>query len=126
MQPKTTKTLYWIVTVLLALAMLADGVAGVLRIKGGQEAMRHLGYPIYALTILGLAKILGVIALLQPAFRTLKEWAYAGFTINFIGAAASHAFSGDGIGMIAPALIVLAVLFISYYLWKKVEPVKAA
>ncbi len=121
MKLKTIKIIYWSVTGLFALAMLADGIAGVLRVEGGKEALAHLGYPEYDLTIFGVAKILGSIAVLQPKFRTIKEWAYAGFTINFIGAFASHAFVGDGSVMLIPPIITLVIMFISYFLWKKIE-----
>jgi len=121
MKLKTIKIIYWSVTIFFALAMLADGIAGVLRVEGGKEALAHLGYPEYNLTIFGIAKILGSIAILQPKFRTIKEWAYAGFTINFIGAFASHAFVGDGIGTLVPPIITLVIMFISYFLWKKIE-----
>ena len=87
----------------------------------GKEVMKHLGYPVYVNTIIGVAKILGVIALLQWKFKTIKEWAYAGFTIDFIGAAASLYFAGDGILMALTTIPFFAVMFISYYLWKKVE-----
>jgi len=114
MKPKTIKIIYWSVTVFFALAMLLDGIAGVTRIEAGKEALAHLGCPEYDLTIFGVAKILGSIVILQPEFRTIKEWAYDGFTINFIGAFASHAFVGDGVGMLIPPVIALALMFISY------------
>lgn len=112
---RTLRITYWSLLVLLSLSMLMDGIAGVMREQTGQEVMRHLGYPIYAMIILGTAKILGVAALLQLRFRTINEWAYAGFTINFIGAAASWALAGDGIGAIVPPLVMLAVLFLLYF-----------
>jgi hypothetical protein len=49
-----------------------------------------------------------------------KEWAYAGFAFNFIGAFASRAFVGDEIGLLIPPVVMLGVLFGAYYLWKKV------
>ncbi|MGI4874466.1 MAG: DoxX family protein [Janthinobacterium lividum] len=85
MKSRTITRLHWGLIVFFSLLMLADGTAGVLRVPGGQEAMRHLGYPLYALLIFGTAKILGALALLQPWWRTLKEWAFAGFAINFVG-----------------------------------------
>jgi len=121
MKPKTIKIIYWSVTIFFALAMLADGIAGVVRIEAGKEGLAHLGYPMYVMTILGVAKILGSIAVLQPQLRTIKEWAYAGFTINFIGAFASHVFVGDGIGMLIPPIITLVIMFTSYFLWKRIE-----
>lgn len=121
MQSKTGKIIYWFVTGLFVLTMLADGIAGVMRVEGGKESFAHLGYPVYFLTILGTAKILGAIAILQTKFRIISEWAYAGFTFNFISAAASHAFVGDGVGMMIVPIIVLAVMFVSYYFWKKLN-----
>ena len=124
MKPKTIKIIYWIVTTLFSLAMLFSGVTEVTQTKQANEVMKHLGYPVYVNTIIGVAKILGAIAILQTKFRTVKEWAYAGFTIDFIGAAASLYFAGDGILMALSTMPFLAVMFISYYLWKKVEKMK--
>ena len=121
MKPKTIKILYWIVTILFSLFMLFSGVSEVMQTEQGKEIMKHLGYPMYVNTIIGVAKILGAIAILQTKFRTIKEWAYAGFTIDFVGAGASMYFAGDGILMALSPLIFLAVMFASYFLWKKVE-----
>ncbi len=117
---------YWLLLGLFSLAMLMDGIAGVAREQTGQDVMRHLGYPIYGMVIFGIAKILGVVALLQPRFQTIKEWAYAGFTINFIGAFASRAFVGDETSLLIPPLVMLAVLFTLYFVWKRFERLKAA
>jgi hypothetical protein len=81
-----------------------------------QEAMANLGYPMYLMTILGAAKILGVIALLAPRLPLLKEWAYAGFTFDMLGASASHAFVGDSPAEIVTPLVVLALAIASYCL----------
>ena len=121
---KTIKILYWIVTILFSLAMLMSGILEVMQTEQAKEVMKHLGYPIYVNTIIGIAKILGVIAILQWKFRTIKEWAYAGFTIDIVGAAGSLYFAGDGILKALSTIPFLAVMFISYYLWKKVEQKK--
>ncbi|GAB3508798.1 hypothetical protein GCM10027341_45050 [Spirosoma knui] len=118
---KTLRITYWVLTSLFALAMLMDGIAGVMQEKTGQEVMRHLGFPMYVLIIFGTAKILGVLALVQPKFNTLKEWAYAGFAINFIGAFASRAFVGDEIGLLLPPLVMLGIMFLTYSVWKRFE-----
>ena len=118
MTTRTTTRFYWTFTMLFCLLMLADGVAGLLLEKNGQEAMRQLGYPLYVMTITGAAKILGALALLQNKYRVLKEWAFAGFTIDFLGAAASVAFAGLGFVATLPALVMTAVLFGLYFLWK--------
>ena len=121
MKPKTPKIIYWVVTVLFALVMLSDGFAGALRVAGAKEALAYLGYPEYLSTIIGIAKIFGSVAILQNVFRTVKEWAYAGFAFTFIGAFASHAFVGSGIGFLIVPIIMLAIVFLSYFLWRKIE-----
>ena len=75
----------------------------------------HLGYPIYFLTILGIWKILGVVALLIPKFPLLKEWAYAGFFFAMSGAVFSHIASGDSMTENVPALLLLILTVISWY-----------
>ena len=46
----------------------------------------HLGYPTYLLPFIGIAKLLGVVAILIPGFPRIKEWAYAGFVFDLTGA----------------------------------------
>ena len=78
--------------------------------------MRHLGYPDYLRPLLGIAKLLGAAALITPGRPKLREWAYAGFTFDLLGALASHALSGDSVAHAAPALFALALLIASYSL----------
>jgi len=125
-KPTTRAVVYWTAVIIFSLLMLMDGIAGVLRVEKGQEGMRHLGYPIYAMSIFGIAKIIGAVVLLQNKFQTVKEWAYAGFAINFIGAFASRAFAGDGIGLLSIPLVMLLVLFLVYFLWKKYTKITVA
>lgn len=124
MKPKTIKIIYWIITALFALMMLADGFAGALRVAGAIEALAYLGYPEYLSSIIGIAKIFGAAAILQNLFRAIKEWAYAGFVFTFIGAFFSHFFVGSGIGFLIVPIIMLAVVFLSYFLWRKIESEK--
>jgi hypothetical protein len=124
MKPKTTRVLYWTLTIIFALAMFLDGIGGVTQQEAGQEVMRHLGYPLYVLIIFGVAKLLGVIAIVQTKFQAIKEWAYAGFAFNFLGAFASRAFAGDSFGETIFPLIMLAIMFLPYFLWKKYQPAK--
>lgn len=117
---RKTKIAYWTVTILFSLAMLQSGIVQFIPSKGSMEIMELLGYPQYLLTILGVAKILGVIALVPGSFKTLKEWAYAGFAFDLAGASASGAYVGEMLVVVVP-LAFLAVMFLSYYLWKKME-----
>lgn len=80
-----------------------------------EGALASLGYPSYFMTILGVAKLLGVLALLVPQAPRLKEWAYAGFTFTFIGAFFSHLASGQHKEAVMP-LAALVIMAISYLL----------
>lgn len=119
MKPKTIITSYWILTGLFALIVAGTAIPT----EAGEEVMATLGYPAYLLDILLVAKILGAIALLQPKFKTIKEWAYAGFTIDFISASVSGIIATGNIEFVFMPLIFLVVMFASYYLWKKKERV---
>ncbi|MBI2103086.1 DoxX family protein [Candidatus Woesearchaeota archaeon] len=121
MNSKTLRITYWTVTVLFALFILVGAVTELMQTPQSIEALQHLGYPAYLNIILGVAKIAGVIAILQWKYRTVKEWAYAGFTIDILGASASTYFAGDGIVMALFPLIFLVWMFGSYFLWKKSE-----
>ena len=118
---KPSKTLYWIITIIFATLMLLDGFAGMAMTEDGKLAMQQLGYPNYIMSIIGVGKILGSIAILQPRYRVIKEWAYAGFTINFLSAATSWAIVGAPAFYVIFPLIMLALMFFSYYIWKKYE-----
>jgi len=77
--------------------------------------MTRLGYPVYLLTILGVWKLLGVVAVLIPKFPLLKEWAYAGFFFAMSGAVYSHIASGNSVNEIFPPLLLLILTMVSWY-----------
>jgi hypothetical protein len=81
----------------------------------GVEGIQHLGYPIYFLTILGIWKILGVIALLAPKSPLIKEWAYAGFFFTMSGAIFSHLAVGDPVKELFPSFLLLVLTVVSWY-----------
>lgn len=107
---------FWILTGLVVLSQGASGIMDLMGAEAVASGVKLLGYPSYLLYILGPAKLAGVAVLAIPKMPRLKEWAYAGFAIDFVGAAASHALNGDGIQLIAPALVLFAVLMGSYFL----------
>ena len=82
---------FWLVTAPFLLAMGGGGVLDLILSEEIRKTLAHLGYPAYLGRILGVAKLLGVLAVLAPGFALLKEWAYAGFCFDLLGAAASHA-----------------------------------
>ena len=116
------KIIYWISTLWLALGMLSTGTLQLFKVKAegalappGIYGITHLGYPIYFLTILGVWKILGVVAVLIPKFPLLKEWAYAGFFFVMSGAIFSHIAVGDPIKEIFPSSLLLILTVVSWY-----------
>jgi len=112
---KRNKIIYWISTIWLALAMLASGLQQIFQTKGFVDIIVHLGYPLYFMYILGIWKMLGVIAILIPKFSLLKEWAYAGFFFAMSGAVFSHIASGDSMNEIFPSLVLLILTLVSWY-----------
>ena len=92
---KRNKIIYWIFTALFTIGMLASGIQQVLKTKEMTDMVIHLGYPAYFMTIIGTWKILGVIAVMMPGLKLLKEWAYAGFFLVMTGALVSHLAIGD-------------------------------
>jgi len=115
---KRNKIIYWIATIWLALGMVSTGAVQLLKAKDGQgglDSIMHLGYPAYLLTLLGIWKILGVVAVLIPKFPMLKEWAYAGFFFVMTGALFSHIALGDSVKEIFPALLLLILTLVSWY-----------
>jgi len=107
---------YWITTGLFGLVLGFSGVAHFTHLPSMVEAMTGMGYPLYFMQIIGLAKILGVVAILIPGQPLLKEWAYAGLAFNLIGATASHALSGDDISHTIRPFVVLLLGAASYLL----------
>lgn len=112
---KRNKIIYWIATAWLALGMLSTGIVQILQVKDEVANMASIGYPAYLLTIIGVWKILGVIAVLVPRLPLLKEWAYAGFFFAMSGAVASHIAVGNPLGKIWPPLLLLVLTIISWY-----------
>jgi uncharacterized membrane protein YphA (DoxX/SURF4 family) len=115
---KRNKIIYWISTIWLALGMVATGAGQLIKMKAGQggvEMITHLGYPVYLLTLLGVWKILGVVAVLIPKFPLLKEWAYAGIFFVMSGAIFSHIAIGDSSSAIFPSLLLLFLTAVSWY-----------
>lgn len=115
MMTKRNKIIYWVATIYLAVAFLLGALLQLLSVEQTVVTFEHLGYPLYFSTILGVWKILGVIAILMPKTPLLKEWAYAGFIFVVTGAIISHITVGDSAIEIAPRLWTLLVVIVSWY-----------
>lgn len=111
------KIAYWTVTGLFSLMMLGSSLAYLTGAPQMVEAFRHLGYPDYFRVLLGIAKVVGVLALVLPFVpRIAREWAYPGFGITLVSAAVSHAACGDPAGTMAGPVVALVLLTASYQL----------
>jgi len=112
---KRTKIIYWIATAWLSLGMLSTGIVQLIKLKEEVENITQLGYPAYILTLLGIWKFLGVIAILIPRFPLLKEWAYAGFFFAMSGAIFSHLVAGNGAKELFGPTLLLILTILSWY-----------
>jgi uncharacterized membrane protein YphA (DoxX/SURF4 family) len=112
---KASKIIYWIATIWLSLGMLSTGIVQLLKVEEEVTMMTGLGYPLYFLTIIGVWKILGVIAVLVPKFPLVKEWAYAGFFIAMSGAVISHVVNADDVKESFGPGLLLVLTVVSWY-----------
>jgi DoxX-like family len=114
---KRNLAIYWTATGLMSVGMLGSGLAQIAHAKEMIDLVVPLGYPLYILYIIGVWKILGVIAILVPGFKLLKEWAYAGFFFIMTGALISHLASGDyGLkGLIGPFMQTIFIITSWYF-----------
>ncbi|MCC8425377.1 DoxX family protein [Mucilaginibacter sp. UR6-11] len=84
---KTTKILYWVFNGLFAFVMFGSAIPDVLSSPDAVKGIHNvLGYPLYFVPFIGVAKMLGAVVILIPGFPRLKEWAYAGLTFDLIAA----------------------------------------
>lgn len=112
---------FWISTTLI---FLFEGVMPALTSHSEMsvQGITGLGYPVYFITILTVFKVLGALALIIPQTpKNVKEWAYAGFGIDFICALVSiWVVAGFGAALLLP-VVCMIVLAISYISWKKIS-----
>ena len=107
---------YWIITGILSFCIFFGGLSQALQLKKTIEGFKPLGYPTYFISLIGIWKMLGIIVLLIPGFKLLKEWAYAGIFFVMSGAVISHIASNDvSVQIIAP-IILAAFTVLSWYL----------
>jgi hypothetical protein len=124
---KITTIIYWACTLLISFLMGFSAFNDLTNNAGFVSAMRHLGYPDYLMSFLGIAKAAAIIVLLFPKKMLVKHWGYAGVSIDLIGAAYSHYKSGDGVAGYGLPLIAFAITLISYFFYLKIyETVKTS
>ena len=123
---KSTKIIYWTTTILFAGFMIFSAIPDIAMTDETKQFMRHLGYPDYFMPFIGIAKLLGSLAILTPGLKKIKEWAYAGLIFDLIGAVYSNIMI-DGF---QPGLLVMIpvfiVAFVSYFYNQKLNNNPAA
>lgn len=118
MTTKKTNILYWICTGIFAFFMMGSAIPDIISHPMAVEGMHNgLGYPVYFIPFIGVAKALGVAAILIPGFVRLKEWAYAGLMFDLIGALYSMVAIGIPAAAWMPVLLPVAFGVASYVLF---------
>ncbi len=118
---RTIRIVYRICVTLLVLGLGIGCVLDILGNPAGEEVLAKLGYPLYIIPFLAVAKLLALAVIALPVTPRLKEWAFAGLTFDVTGALFSIVASGFGIqGTIIP-VIALVLLFIAYTLYHKLR-----
>jgi hypothetical protein len=122
MTTKSTNIIYWVSTIIFSGLMIFASVDGI-RLSAQAVSFLHdlLGYPIYFIQFISIAKLLGSIAILIPGLnRSLKEWAYAGLFFDLAGAIYSNiAIAGKFDPMMLTLLAWIIPGIISYIFWHK-------
>ena len=121
MTSKKTNLLYWIFTILFAGLMAFSAIPNLLNTPESRQLLHDmLGYPVYFIPFIGLAKLLGVIAILIPSLKKIKEWAYAGLFFDLAGAVYSGIAVAGGIDPMMLAMLVWIVPgILSYIFWNR-------
>jgi len=121
---KKTKIIYWILTGLFLFVMVGSAIPDVMVVDMAVQGFKEMQMPAYLLPFVGVAKILGAIAILIPGYPRVKEWAYAGLIFDLIGAVYSVAASGKSLENWAPMFLFIALGFASYFYYHKLQKAK--
>jgi hypothetical protein len=108
--------LYWMPTLYVVLTNLWAGSTDILHAPPLYAETLRLGYPPHFSMLLGVWKLLGAVALLAPGYPLLKEWAYAGFFVDFSAAVVAYAAAGDGLVSYIGPVVSIGALIASWYL----------
>lgn len=117
---------YWIFNGLFALLMMSSAIPDIIVDKAAVEGFKQMGLSAALVPFLGVAKALGVIAILIPGFPKIKEWAYAGLTFDLIGATYLLASIGFGITQLWFMYVAIALAAAAYITYHKRLKARAA
>lgn len=122
MTTKTTNLIYWISTIIFAGLMIFSAAGGLQPTPQAVQLIHdQLGYPVYFIQFISIAKLIGSIVILIPGIgRSVKEWAYAGLFFDLTGAIYSGiALSGQFDPLMLTMLFWIVPGILSYYYWHK-------
>jgi len=119
---KKTKIAYWIFTILFSLMMLFSAIPDILCADVAVNSLHDdLGYPLYLIPFVGVAKVLGVVAILVKGYPKIKEWAYAGLFFDLVGATYSIIAVGTPLSSALIMALPLALGVLSYIFYSKTQ-----
>lgn len=124
---KKIKILYWVFTILFAGLMIFSAIPNAMTNEDSIKFLHDmLGYPVYIISFIGVAKLLGSIVILIPGLNKIKEWAYAGLFFDLIGAVYSAIAVSKG--AVDPKMLFMLVWIVpgvlSYIFWNKMKAIK--
>lgn len=122
---KKIKIWYWVITILFSAFMIFSAIPDIMMTPEAMAMITGLGYPNYFVPFIGVAKVIGIIAILMPGFNRIKEWAYAGLFFDLSGAMFS-AFTFGFDPRVLTLILPISFLFASYFLWHKLKRLRAA
>lgn len=118
---ETTTIIYWVNTILFSGIMLMSGI-GTFKSPKLINDFKRLGFPDYFRKQVAISKIIGALVLLIPFLpNTLKEWTYMGFIVLLASAIIAHFSVKDPMKSSVLPLILLAILFASYFTFKQTQ-----
>lgn len=125
LSPKQRQIAYWVATGLFCLMFVASAVWTLVDIPGTIKETQELGYPSFTVVPLGIAKLLGIVAILSNRSKGLKEFAFAGFLYDLILALLGHYYHpgvGTGIGVAIFGIVLWVLAFLADRFWRETKP----
>ena len=116
---KIDKIIFYLATSLLTALILFSVSMYFFKYDDVSTLFASLGYQTYIIYPYAIAKLLGLFAIWNPSFKTIKEWAYSGFFFAFILAFFAHYMIGDGEQ--GGAIVALVLLIVSYIFHKRIN-----
>jgi hypothetical protein len=104
--------------------MIFSAIPDIMMTPEAMTMITGLGYPKYFVPFIGVAKLIGIIAILLPGLNRIKEWAYAGLFYDLFGATFSALTFGFD-PMILIMILPVGFLFASYFLWHRLRKLSA-